>query len=221
MYLKYIFGILILCFASQSALTFSRTGLYLAGCSLTVLIFYLLKGNRGNRKLQAVRALVVIFGITYFFLVPKLDNFTAGNITKRFENTNLTHRDELAMVDLRIWSDNFLIGIGPGMGRDLRGEYGRRGAAHTELTRLVSEHGVLGLMSLAFLLGIILTSMNRQKQHWTRAFMASIFTWSALFLCVSAMRLVAPSFLLGLISVTLAPLYQRKRPSRLFKGNVI
>ena len=66
-------------------------------------------------------------------------------------------------LDLEIFKDNFLMGVGPGVARELRWRYGYaiEIGAHSEFTRMLSEHGLFGLISL---LSILILSFNEYKK---------------------------------------------------------
>ena len=66
---------------------------------------------------------------------------------------DLTGRALIYEIDLNIFFDHILTGVGPGQAKDLRQVYGygKRVAAHTEYSRMLAEHGILGLFSLFIL----------------------------------------------------------------------
>ena len=66
--------------------------------------------------------------------------------------------------------------------------------AHTEFTRLVAEHGVLGLAALGLLVLHGWRVVWRVKSPRWRAFVAAMVAFSLLYMVVNAMRLVLPAF---------------------------
>ena len=68
-------------------------------------------------------------------------------------------------MKIQIFYDYFLTGVGPGQAPKLREiyGYGKRVAAHTEYSRMLSEHGMLGLFSLLLLFGISLFHFFRSQ----------------------------------------------------------
>lgn len=193
---RLVFGVLALWFASQSALTFSRTGFYLLCVSAFAAGLFFLKDRRTRLQFLAIGLGAVL--VAAFVIYPALDALTGGNLTTRFSETHMSNRKEIALADLRVWSQNLLLGSGAGQATFGRAEVGFEAtAAHTEYTRQLAEHGLLGLAALCLLLSIP-TAAFLTQQSASRGFAVGCIIWGLAFLAVSAMRLAAPSFLLGL-----------------------
>ena len=58
------------------------------------------------------------------FVAHQLDEFTKGKLGERYSSIDPSGRGKLAGFDLEIFVDNPLIGVGPGMGEDLRRDMG-------------------------------------------------------------------------------------------------
>lgn len=183
-------------FAVQAALTFSRGGIVLALVSIIAAAMYLVREGRTRATLLIVAAL--LFGIARLFVVPRLDAFTSGKLTERYTDTDTTGRTLLASYDLQIFADNPLLGVGPGAAAQIRGELGHFGAAHTEFTRMLAEHGLLGAVAIIFLVVLGLRTLREARTVKSRAFVVALLAWASLFLVINAMRLVAPAFVAGL-----------------------
>jgi O-antigen ligase len=207
---RLIFFATFILFGVQSALTFSRTGVFLMiGGVATFSVFHLIKGRRS--KVQLTISLILIIAICASILLPRLEVFTGGTLLPRFESLNSTGRDLIARADLIAWRDNFLFGVGPGKAMRYYTPYIREDtSAHTEFTRLLSEHGLLGLVSLLLLFLLAGRSLIGSRD-FEKATVASLIVWCFLFMSTNAMRLVAPSFLFGL---TFAKLWIETRPPR-------
>ncbi|MGH9801386.1 MAG: O-antigen ligase family protein, partial [Blastocatellia bacterium] len=130
---------------AQSALTFSRGGLYAAAASAILASLYLIR----DRRLRAQFALgaAAIFIVVNFVVLPQLDQFTTGALSKRFTDTRMSGRDKIIMDDLEVFNEHILFGVGPGQARLYRQGH-NKAAAHTEFSRLLAEHGVFGLAAL-------------------------------------------------------------------------
>jgi O-antigen ligase len=113
-------------------------------------------------------------------------------------NTTSSNRVKLARFDLEIFEENPVLGVGPGRAQAIRGEMGHLSAAHTEYTRMLAEHGILGLISIVLLFVMGMRAVLATRTLVARAFTVSMMTWCMLFLLVNAMRLSAPAFLFGL-----------------------
>ena len=191
----------LLIFATQSAMTFSRGGLSLAGASLAVAAFSLVREKRVRRRLVLGGALVA--AIATFVIVPRLLSFTGGAIASRFAQTSTTGRAEIVEADLDTWLDSPIFGVGPGRAKQNRGRYFRLEASHTEFTRLLAEHGLLGLAAIGCLVALGGRAFRAPASPMSWALRAALMTWSLLFMSIDGLRLVAPCLAFGIALVTL------------------
>jgi O-antigen ligase len=184
---------------AQCVMTFSRTGFYLALASLLAATLYLVRDGRMRLKLLGAFAVCGLAAV--FFVLPALERFTEGALTQRFSRVDTTGRDQVALVDLKIWADNPVFGVGPGLAPAYRAKYYREIAAHTEFTRLLAEHGVFGLVALfmMFVLGIV--NFWRARTIGQRAFVLGLLTWSYLFMLTTAMRTATPCVVMALTAI--------------------
>jgi hypothetical protein len=179
----------------QSALTFSRGGLYGAAAAIAVGVVM-----QSQRPREVLRWMVVAAGLVLVaevLVIPRLMTETGGAIGERFSDTGTTGRTTMARNELRIFFENLPLGVGPGGGRDIRME-GKAQAAHTEYTRVLAEHGLFGLLSLLTLLVIGIQCVKSSTPGIHRSIVASSLVWAAVFMLHAGMRLAAPSFLFGL-----------------------
>ena len=102
------------------------------------------------------------------------------------------------LSDLELFKQNVVLGVGPGLSGTNR--VGLKGvSAHTEYTRLLSEHGSMGLLALVILSGVILSSFFRRGQtSYQRLLKMALFGLGMATLFHSAMRLSSPALYLGL-----------------------
>ncbi len=201
--LKVVFFIVSITLIAQSAMTFSRGGLYMACGGAILAIFFLIQDRRSRVRLFAV--IVAFMLVVSFILLPRLDEFTGGALSKRFSDTSLTGRDNLALSDLQVFVDNPVFGVGPGQTRQYRDPLYSTAAAHTEFSRLLAEHGVFGLIAIIVLLLMAIQHFRRSGTARGQAMAGSMTAWSLLFMIGAAMRLVAPSFVFGLTAATILP----------------
>jgi O-antigen ligase len=190
------FLVLALWFAAHSALSFSRTGLYLlSGGLLTALPFLALKHLLRPKNI-AIACIAVLAGIAIWGFMVR---YTGGMISQRFAETQMSNRGNIANQDMEIWKQHPLFGIGIGLSSVARsGVDGDRVASHTEYTRLLSEHGLFGLFAGVLLLSMWVRPLKAKLPAFTKAAVMACLTWALLSLAVSAMRTAAPAFLLGL-----------------------
>jgi O-antigen ligase len=188
---------LIILFAGQSAMTFSRTGVYLASGSMAVAFFFLLRDARA--RLRGVAVMMVVFLIGNFLLLPFFDKFTEGAFSRRYASIDPTGREDIAKADIELWQENLALGVGIGQAKLRRTSSRLYGfAAHTEFTRLLAEHGSFGLLAIVMLLLMAFRNIRRTRDPREKALSLSLMTWSVLFMMVSAMRLSASAFIFGL-----------------------
>jgi O-antigen ligase len=188
----------------QSAMTFSRGGLYMAAGGAVVASIFMLKDSR--LRIRVIVFTGLFFIIVNFAVLPRLDNFTGGALSTRFTNTDLTKRDDIIWADLEIWKEHPFVGVGPGMAQfDRQDLLGRDSAAHTEFSRLLAEHGLLGATALFLLLIIAYRNFRGSRTDTGKSVVACLTGWSFLFMYINAMRLVAPAFAFALGFATILP----------------
>lgn len=203
--LKIFLGLAAVFFVAQSVLTFSRSGVYNAvGASLAFLLFRFRNLGDGIKRLVPVGALVFLF---LWLVFPALNNFTGGKLLDRFEDTSTTNRVEIAQTDFSIFFEYPLTGAGVGLANEYRRQlFGYGAGSHTEFSRLISEHGLLGILALLTLILMGISNFKRQRSSLGRALVASVSTWCVLFMFNAGMRLAAPSYLWGLTFVSIVSL---------------
>ncbi len=196
-WLKAIFFALMVGLACQSALTFSRGGLYTAGGAVLAALWLLLRERRTRRRVAVGGT--VAFGLALFLVLPGLESFTGGALRTRFEDVGTTGREEIVRADLTIWKENPIFGVGPGMGEEIRGRLlGTPYASHTEWSRLLAEHGLFGLGAAVCVIVMVFRAGAHDKSRLEKALAVGFAVWSVLFMFHAGMRLAAPAFALGL-----------------------
>ncbi len=199
---KIFLGVTAVFFAAQSALTFSRSGIYSAiGASLAVVFFQFRHVGEGLKRLMPILALAAVF---FWFVFPALDDFTGGKLQERFEDTGTSNRVEIAQSDFEIFFENPILGTGVGLADEYRRRlYGYGAGTHTEFSRLISEHGIFGIAALISLSVMAIGNFKRQQSTFGRALVVGLSVWCVLFMINAGMRLAAPSYLWGLTFVTI------------------
>jgi O-antigen ligase len=207
-----ITGVMLFC-AVQSAMTFSRNGLYAAGLSaVCVAVFGLRLPGVWRRFVLGGLGLVLLGGLV---ILPRLNKFTNGMLEERFSQTQATGRDELVWDDLRIFREHPVFGVGPGGVRLFRTGI-THWAAHTEFSRLLAEHGVFGLIALVLLVATAIIRCFKLRDAESRTLTAGLFAWAFLYMAVNAMRVAAPSFAFALAMMDISA-----RPRRIVRIRMI
>jgi hypothetical protein len=197
-------GALILLFAAQAALTFSRTGVYLGVGGIALGIVCLARNPR--QALSVVAATGGLAAVGWIIIFPFLDSFTGGKLSERFAEKGFTGREDIAWADIKVFAHHPLLGTGVGLSRQARiSEFGVGHMAHTEYTRLLSEHGVLGFSALVIVVLAALQRLVAARSALERAFVAAMLSSAFLFMACTAMRLALPAFALGFATVRLVP----------------
>ncbi len=183
-------------FAVQSAMTFSRGGLYAAFGATAAGLVFLARDRRA--RLRILFGTVVLTVVAQTLVLPRLEEVTAGALQARFREAASTGRMDLLVADLRLAEESPLFGVGPGIAAYERETLRGWTAAHTELSRLVSEHGAFGILAILLLVAIAVRTVHSARRPRIRMTVTALMVWSAITMMHSAMRLAAPGLIVGL-----------------------
>lgn len=209
----------------RAVVTFSRGGVFTGIiCISTFLIFYYYKMNRKSRSAVFRKILfigAVGLGVWTFSLVK-----TYGLIGNRYTNKDAsgklkaditTGRSELIETELHAFINHPILGIGVGKGTEYREEQlGISIATHNEISRMLSEQGLLGLISLLILIFVpVVFWFKFENNYYFLAFLAFWF----LTINHSAMRIALPAFVYGLALLYIVddkkdPVYRKRLAGR-------
>jgi O-antigen ligase len=203
-------AILAVWFLAQGVLTFSRGGSLNLAIALVVAIPFFLRTAQMAVRFFAVS--LVVGAVIVFGMIPIIQNITGGHFGERFTSSNSTLRTDLMQIELEAWADNPVLGIGVGMmertvedeGAAERGELPKL-PAHTEYTRLLAEHGILGLAAIITLVGLAIRSVRSQPLPIGRIFAVVFVAWCASEVAHSATRLALVPLLFGLAALRIEP----------------
>ena len=201
--LRIFFGLAILAFASQSALTFSRCGLfYFAG---GFLLSTMVMMRNPQMAIQLGLLLAVLAALIYFFVFPWLDAFTGGAMSDRFTSGEMSKRDTIVAMDLKIFQENAFLGIGVGRAKEVRQAMEHRASSHTEYTRLLAEHGFLGVLAIVMLFWMGFIHFWRPRTVEGRALAAGMVAYTLMYMMGNGMRQVLPGLTFGIAACTVLP----------------
>ncbi|GAA4316433.1 hypothetical protein GCM10023115_25300 [Pontixanthobacter gangjinensis] len=196
--------ILLILMGYRAVITFSRGGVLTAIiCVISFLIFFYYKQDAKRIEGTNLRiiGMAVIFALVWF--ISSLE--TGGLIGNRYTNRDAagklkedisTGRVELIETELTAFYKNPITGIGVGKGREYREEnMGIEINTHNEISRLLSEHGILGVFALAILIFVPVVFWFKFQNNFY--FLAFVAFW---FMTInhSAMRIALPAFIYGL-----------------------
>lgn len=221
--IKLLFCSLFLLLSSLSLITFSRSGIMLLFFCLSICGIFLIKSQSGKVKI----VLIVLFLVfSFIFIYPAIDDYTNGMLSNRYTEETTTNRGKIAENELEVWTNNPIFGVGVGQMRQFRlGE--ANVAAHTEYTRVLSEHGLLGLLALSLLIIAAGSNILYSKNAYIRAFKAALISWMLLYMFINALRIVAPAFVFGisfaffLMEEDISPLINYLRSKNKVSNNIL
>ena len=205
-YFALIFDILLLSYLTfRGLITFSRGGIVTAAFAITAFTFYYLLTRKDIAKvLFKYTGLVVLFGVILFVYTS---NVTGGMLENRYANKNAvgmkkadvtTGRLELFKTEIEVFLENPFFGIGVGGVKFYRAEkLNKMAATHNEMSRLIGEHGLIGIFALLILLITPIVHILKQP-YLARAFLSAFFIFWFLTINHSAMRIAFPAFIYGL-----------------------
>lgn len=209
-------------FLVQGLFTFSRGGMVVAGIAFLIFLAVLSLGMKLKGKIAIfpvryfVPALILIVASIVFVNVR-----TGGNLLLRYQgetaatlegkrdrdlSTMTSRRDQIFFSEMELWSKYPLLGSGAGTSKYLRTE-SQGAAAHVELSRLMAESGILGLVVFLIILSIA-SVIIREPDYRIRALKMSLFTLAVLTTFHSATRTFVTPLLLSLCVVNVNPTRQ-------------
>jgi O-antigen ligase len=131
------------------------------------------------------------------------------------EKEYFSGREDILNGELKVFAENPLLGIGMGRGTIYReGEFNSDAvASHTEFSRMLGEHGLLGLLAIvcAFVL-LPYKHFRSLRNDDTRQWMLTFFVLSMFTLVHSGMRLALPSVAFGLAFIFIVPAVKKANP---------
>lgn len=203
-------------FLFRGLLTFSRGGVITAFVVLVfVYILILLSGKTSIGLRIRVIFFVVVGFFAVYFLFQYTNEITNNALFNRYAGIKhgrqleadvyTSGRTRIAKIDWEIFKENWMLGIGVGMGKSARAEEGYEIIAHIEFTRMLAEHGLAGVVSLVILLFLPLLIFMNERLILNKAFLVVGVLFCFSFMLHSATRIAAPMFMYGFIFIQLIP----------------
>ncbi|MEM7186869.1 MAG: O-antigen ligase family protein [Bacteroidota bacterium] len=201
----------------RAIVTFSRGGVLTAVACAVIFLLIFLRYSDFKMKANVLPKIAFIGGVLLLsWLYSSVT--TLGLIDKRYANQDAagrakadvtTGRVELLNAELEAFYTFPLTGIGVGKIKEYRLETtGRESATHNEVSRILSEHGLFGLMALGVLL---LSPMILRFRNRSNLYLFSFVIFWFLTINHSSMRLVAPAFIYGLAVLTIVSENKKNR----------
>ncbi|HET8886394.1 MAG TPA: O-antigen ligase family protein [Salinimicrobium sp.] len=189
----------------RAVITFSRGGVITAiVCMIAFLLLFFMNASPKIRQSILPRAAIIVGALVVTWIFTSI--LTMGLIDKRYTNKDAagrlkqditTGRAELVETELNAFYTHPFFGIGVGKVREYRYEKTEiLAASHNEFSRLLSEHGLMGIFALLiiFFTPLIYFILVAKKNPF---FLAFFLFW---FFTInhSSMRIAAPAFVYGL-----------------------
>ena len=206
-----LFGLI----AFRGIVTFSRGGVLTAIIMIfAFLIFVYYRSSNRQKNIIITSFFLLMIASSVIWIVSS--NQTSGLIDKRYSNQDKTGRSkedvsagriDLFIGELEGFVDKPFLGVGAsGMKEHRLQTQGEVIATHNELSRLLSEHGILGIIILLILIFKPLDMRSQNRNNYF--FYAFLVFWFAT-INHSAMRIAAPGFIYGLALLNLKNEKQR------------
>ncbi len=206
---KFINGGALIFLTYRALLTFSRGGVISAviiSSIFILIVLYYLKENSRKKMLL----ILGVFGFILFLTWGYSNLISGGLLEKRYNNQDATGREkadlttgrsELIVSELQAFSENPILGVGVGNNKHYRLDTtGIESASHNEISRILAEHGSLGLVAFIIL---TITPVLRFFKRNKNVFFLSFFLFWLFTINHSAMRIAAPAFIYGLSLLTI------------------
>ncbi len=195
----------------RGIITFSRGGMITGLLMIILLILFLYMKSNFNGRVK-LNYLIVLLILTMIVTWGYSSFQTSGLIDKRYANqdatgrekeSSFTGREDLAKGEIDIFLANPLFGVGVGKGVEVRqAETGDGTLSHDEITRMLAEHGTLGIIGLLIL---FLTPLSLFVENKFNMYLLCFVVFWFLTINHAAMRTAAPAFVysLSLLNVSL------------------
>lgn len=210
----------------QGLLTFSRGGMIGGFFGILVLMYYLTRLSLKERKKMAIpnfKKYVIPLGILLFLVMAVANSITGGMLLLRYKgetqgtlagsadknlNKITTNRSDIFLEDVELFSEYPAMGVGVGASTFMRDDY-KGYAPHVELSRLLAEHGMLGLIIFVLFLIVFFLNRNATPDNISKGILVACFLIGFLATFHSATRTYITPLLMGLSCVGI---FQIARP---------
>lgn len=203
-------SVLLILMTFRNIVTFSRGGVITSiFMVLSFIVLYYLRASHNHKRKISLTIIVflVIAGVAWLISSSQ----TMGYIDKRYANEDAsgrkktdvtTGRGYLIQSEFSEFLKKPIVGVGVGKIKELRLEKdGIVAASHNELSRILAEHGLLGIIAFLILLitPLVYRTTNRNNIYFYSFYLFWFFTINH-----SSMRIAAPAFVyaLSLLNVT-------------------
>lgn len=206
-----LFGAMIVVYVVQMVLTLSRGGVMNFLVFALIGLPFFMQTKQGRVRL--IFGIILVIVLMWTVVLPALDTFTAGAISRRYEDQSTTHRTSIMEEELQAFSKSPIIGVGPGDADVYRFVEGNVTVqSHTEYTRVLAEHGAVGAIGLLLLAIAFTILFFRSDTIVKKGVSLGAASWVFIYFSHSASRIVAFAYI-GLFAVAYAGTYRPESES--------
>lgn len=209
-------------FGFQGLLTFSRGGILGGVLGIMILVYFVIKTPKKKKAIFRLPHLGKAFLLSLFLIVTTFqiaDNITGGLLSLRYLgetagtlagtkekslNSITTGRLDIFLEDLELWDNSPVFGVGAGASSYLR-DYSHFYLSHVEMSRLLSEHGILGAIYFALLLYVLLLILLKKQTPMEKGIMVAFFIIAFYTTFHAAMRTYLTPLFIGLSLIYIKP----------------
>ena len=198
-----IVSLIVFClFYYRGLMTFSRGGIITSLCIIAVfsaLVF--LSGEKREKIRQKLILMIILLPVIFFIASYQTDSilyrrYVNKNVNGLPKGPEVNGRKHLIMEEIKFFKENPMVGMGVGRTKEIRRvKHGSAISNHNEITRLLAEHGLLGVLSLIILL---ITPLLLYKKNKKNIFLLAFLGFWLLTINHSATRIAAPVFIYAL-----------------------
>jgi O-antigen ligase len=209
--------IILLNITYRGLVTFSRGGMLTGFIMIIILLAYLFLKTKNYGRFNLYRILIFM-SIAFFITWGYTSIQTGGLIDKRYANkdaagrnkeSNLSGRNDIWNSEIDDFLDHPVFGVGVGKSLEIRKEKsgGNIIASHSEISRTLAEHGMMGIIALLIVLFTPIFLFLDNQQH---IYMFCFILFWLLTINHAAMRIAAPAFV---YSLSLLKVYMDEEPT--------
>lgn len=214
-------------FTIQGLLTFSRGGMIGGFFAILVVMFYLAKlsiRERKNLRIPNFKKYVIPLGVLLFIVMAVANAITGGMLLLRYKgetqgtlagsadknlNKITTNRSDIFLEDVELFEDSPFLGTGVGSSTYLRDEY-KGYAPHVELSRLIAEHGSLGIIIFSLFILVFFLNKRNAPDSISKGLLMAMFFLGFLATFHSATRTYITPLLMGISCIQIIPEFKAK-----------
>ncbi len=203
-YLLIINLIIALNISYRGMVTFSRGGMVTGLLMIVLLLFFLYSKSNFTGRVK-LNYLIVLVSLAMMATWAYTSFQTGGLIDKRYANqdaagrvkeSQFTGREDVAKDEINVFLKNPIFGVGVGKGVEVRkAETGDGTLSHDEITRMLAEHGTLGIFGLLIL---FFTPLFLYLENKFNMYLLCFVAFWFLTINHAAMRTAAPAFVYSL-----------------------